>query len=196
MRKKNILLISITALISFFGCKRYDIKPISLPMYRQDYQVSGFDGRDASDNCFVTLDGHSVAMNDVGPQRDQYDITSVNFNKIDLGYSYSKLTTPGSHDAGDLFSSYYTSGNQDVNNWPIRNTGYFAVTTLSKSSFDTLTHIESVKALAQTADQTTVQPNAGQVIVFNLTRAYGLLYINTATSNAATFSAKYLLIPN
>jgi hypothetical protein len=188
MRHKKTFAIAVLCM-SFLGCKRYDIKPISLPMYRQEYQVDAYDRNSISNNCYITLNGHHLNVEDIGS-----GTIEVDYGKIDLGYANGTLTTPGSKEANDLFTAEYASGNSNVNTWPIRNNGLFSITKLSKATFDTLTHIESILPLAQTADQTTVQLAAGQVIVYNLSRSYGLLYVNSASQGNADMSMKYLLI--
>lgn len=177
------------------SCKKNDIKPVSLPMYSQEYTIGAYTYKSTGVDCFIVLNGGTISSYYVISSGRSYQYAgSISPEKVDLGLaSGALLTAPGSPDAADVFNS--TIGdNTRVGDWDVRNNGLLAITNLSKSSFDTLQHIEAVKPLARAANQSSVVLKAGQVIAFNLTRAYGIMYVNSASSDSADVSMKYLLI--
>ncbi len=184
---------SILVLVS---CKKYTIEPAdSVPMYKYEVIVANYDPGNIDNfltQCFFSLNGYTADPIDVREGNQSYGQYVVNIKSanIDFGISGGNITTPG----GSSSTFYDPSTATGPSNWAVAHNGFFSGATISKASFDTLTHIEAIKGLTDKCSDNAFAYLQGSFFFFNVDRGYGVGYIKSIDQwGNATFDLKYTI---
>src|SRR6185312_16835445 len=183
-------------MLLMLSCKKYEIKPVdTIPMYTEETSVENYDPGNYLNfetHCFISLNGYTADPIDVREGNESYGEFTVRIksDNIDFGISGSNITTPG----GSSNTFYDPSTNTGPANWAIAHSGYFSTATLSKASFDTLTHIEAIKHLTAQCSDNGVHYITGALFFFNADRGYGIGYVKSVDQwGGTTFILKYTI---
>jgi|GEM_PF-7111887 len=177
------------------SCKKYTIAPAdTIPMYKEEISVENYDPGNIDDfleYCFFSLNGYTANPYDVSNGSQSYGKFTVNIKaaNIDFGISGSNITTPG---GSSIFNAAYV--NHGPPSWPVAHYGHFSVATMSKASFDTLSHIEAIKDLTAKCSDNGFNYTTGDLFFFNVDRGYGVGYVKSIDQwGTTTFDLKYTI---
>ena len=179
------------------SCKKYSIEPAdSVPMYKDEISVTNYDPGNIDnflEQCFFSLNGYTADPIDVREGNQSYGqfIVNIKSANIDFGISGGNITTPGG--SSNIF--YDPSTATGPSTWALAHNGFFSAATISKASFDTLTHIEAIKNLTAKCSDNGFSYVAGSLFFFNVDRGYGIGYVKSVDQwGDATFDLKYTII--
>lgn len=166
-------------LLSLSSCiKHYDVKPITNKIYNNEFDLQNWDPDYSNSECFYSLNGCVLSL---------YNLMEDNsYVLADFGLEGGTIGSPESN----LFE--YSDPDYNSKKWPKVNKGKFSMTGLTKTDFDALTNIESVKDLAING-KTSVGIWNEAVIAFSLSRGYGLLYVKDLGLFKTRFQIKYFV---